>query len=111
MTSGLSTIAKISAKSEALISFPVSDIKDSSAELIVNYPAEYMGLASSVLIDNQDGVNTVTVRINRGITSITIPASSFRAFNDTWIEQINLTGASTDTQVTADVVTRDQIGV
>jgi len=111
LTSGIAPIAKISAKSEALISFPISDVKDGAAEKIINFPAQYGGLASSVLIDNQDSSNSVTVKINRGFQTITVPASTFRAFNDSWIEQINLTGASTNTQVTADIVSREQIGV
>lgn len=102
---------KISAKSEALISFPVSHVKDSSATKIINYPAEVLGLAQSVLIDNQDSANAVTVRINHGFQTITIPASGFRAFNDSWIEQLDLSGASTDTQVTAQIVGRDQLGI
>jgi len=111
MVSGLAIAPKISAKSEKLTSFPVSFVKDSSADLIINFPARVSGLAQSVLVDNQDGTNTVTVKINRGFQTITVPASAFRAFNDTWIEQIDLTGASTDTQITADVVPREQIGV
>jgi hypothetical protein len=110
MTSGLTLTPRISATSESLISFTVTDTKSTSAEKILNYPASQQGFASSVLIDNQDGSNSVTVRINRGINTITVPASGFRSFNGSWIEQINLTGASTDTQVTAQIVLRNNVG-
>ncbi len=110
MTSGITLAPRVSAKSEALVSFTVSDTKDGAGEKIINFPASFQGLAQSVLIDNQDSTNAVTVRINRGINSITIPASGFRAFNDSWIEQINLTGASTNCQVTSQIVLRSQLG-
>jgi len=110
MVSGLSIKPLISAKNDNLVGFQVSDIKPAGT-LIVNYPAEYLGLAQSLIVDNQDGGNAVTVRINRGITSITVPASQFRAFNDVWIEQIDLTGVATPVQISAIVVNRDQLKV
>lgn len=110
MTTGITLSPRISAKNENLISFTVVDLKTTSAEKIVNYPAQYLGVASSLMIDNQDATNSVTVRINRGVNTTTIPASSNRVFNDSWIEQVNVTGSSTDTQITAQVVQRDQLG-
>lgn len=94
----------MSAKNLTLVSFTVTDVKDSTGELIVSYPNSYLGLAQSVLVDNRDGTDAVTVRINRGIRSVTIAASSFRTFNDSWIEQLNLTGDSANCEVTAQVV-------
>jgi len=87
----------------------VIDLKTAAAALIVNYPASYQSLAQSILIDNQDAANPVTVRINRSTNVITIASSNFRAFNDAWIEQIDLTGTSTNTQVTAQVSPLRQI--
>jgi len=111
MTVGLTLSPRLSAKNLDLKLFTVTDIKDGAADLIVNYPAEYGGVAASVIVDNQDSTDLITVRINRGINTITIPAGEFRAFNDAWIEQINLTGAgNTDTQVTAQVALRTDIG-
>lgn len=109
MVSGISVLPKVSARNLELKLITVTNIKDSGNELIINYPATYQGLAQSVLIDNQDGTNAVTVRLNRTVNSITIGSADFRAFNDAWIEQINLTGASTNTQVTSQVAPLKQI--
>ena len=85
------------------------DLKTAAAPLIVNYPAQYQSLAQSLLIDNQDGANPVTLRLNRSVNTITLAAGNFRTFNDAWIEQIDLTGASTNTQVTAQISPLTQI--
>jgi len=112
MVTGLVLQNKVSAKKDDLVSQTTLNTKDSANALIINYPALFNGLASSVLIDNQDGANPVTVRINRNSAGTqTIPASGFRAFNDSFIEQIDLTGASTNTQVTAQVVTLKELGL
>ena len=87
----------------------MTDLKTAAAALIVNYPAQYQSLSNSLLIDNQDAANPVTVRLNRSINTITIAAGNFRTFNDAWIEQIDCTGASTNTQVTAQISPLTQI--
>ena len=109
MVSGLSVLPKISARNLDLKLNTVVDIKDTAAQLVINYPGSYLSLSNSVLIDNQDAVNAVTVQINKQLSSLTIAAGNFRAFNDAWIEQINLTGASTNTQVTAQISPLRQI--
>ena len=109
--SGISVQPQISARNLTLKLNTVSNIKDSGNPLVINYPALYLGLAQSVLIDNQDATNPVTVRINRGVNTITINSSQNRAFNDTWIEQLDLTGASTNTQVTSQISPLTQISV
>lgn len=87
----------------------VIDLKTTANPLIVNYPAQYQALSQSLLIDNQDAANAVTVSLNRSINQVTIAGGNFRAFNDAWIEQLNLTGPSTNTQVTAQVSPLTQI--
>jgi hypothetical protein len=109
MVSGIAILPKVSARNLNLKLNTVANIKDSGNELIINYPASYQSLAQSILVDNQDSANAVTLRINRGVNSITIGASDFRAFNDAWIEQINLSGASTNTQVTSQISPLRQI--
>ena len=109
MVSGISIQPNISARNLTLKLNTVSNIKDTGNPLVINYPALYLSLAQSVFIDNQDGANAVTVRINRGVNSITINSSQNRALNDAWIEQLDLTGASTNTQVTAQVAPLRQI--
>ena len=100
---------KISARNLSLKLNTVIDLKTTVNPLIVNYPAQYQSLAQSILIDNQDAANPVTVRLNRSTNTITIGGGNFRAFNDAWIEQIDLTGASTNTQLTAQISPLTQI--
>ena len=87
----------------------VVDLKTTAAQLIINYPAQHQGLSNSVMVDNQAAANNVTVRFNLQINSVTIAAGNFRVFNDAWIEQINLTGPSTNTQVTSQVSPIQQV--
>ncbi len=111
MVSGLAVLPKISAKNLDLKLNTVVDLKTVAAALIVNYPAQYQALAQSLLIDNQDAANAVTVRLNRQTNTITIAGGNFRIFNEAWIEQIDLTGPSTNTQVTAQVSPLSQISI
>ena len=86
--------------------------KNTANPLIINYPAQFQSLAQSVLIDNQDAANPVTVVINNtNQNTITIAGGNFRALNDAWIEQLNFTGASTNTQVTSQISPLTQISV
>ena len=108
--SGLSVLPKISARNLDLKLNTVVNTKTTAAPLIINYPAQFQSLAQSVLLDNQDAANNVTVMINNTFqNTITIGPGNFRALNDAWIEQLNLTGPSTNTQVTAQVSPLRQI--
>jgi hypothetical protein len=109
LVSGLSVLPKVSARNLSLKLNTVIDLKTAAAALIVNYPAQYQSLSQSLLIDNQDAANAVTVRLNRSTNTITIAGGNFRTFNDAWIEQIDLTGPSTNTQVTAQISPLRQI--
>ena len=111
MVSGLTVLPKISARNLDLKLNTVVNIKNTANPLVINYPAMFLSLSNSVLVDNQDGANAVTVQINRQLSNLTIAAGNFRAFNDAWIEQINLTGQSTNTQVTSQVSPLSQIGI
>lgn len=103
MVTGLVTQPLISAKNLSLKLRTVVDLKTTAAQLVINYPALHQGLSNSVMVDNQDAANAVTVRFNLQINAVVIAAGNFRTFNDAWIEQINLTGPSTNTQVTSQV--------
>ena len=109
MVTGLAVLPQVSARNLNLKLNTVIDLKTTAAALIVNYPAQYQALSQSLLIDNQDAANAVTVRLNRSTNVVTIASSNFRAFNDAWIEQIDLTGPSTNTQVTSQVAPLTQI--
>jgi hypothetical protein len=110
LVSGLAVLPKVSARNLTLQLNTVVQTKNTGAALIINYPAQYQSLAQSLLIDNQDAANPVTVMINNTFqNTVTIAPGNFRAFNDAWIEQLNLTGASTNTQVTAQIAPLKQI--
>ena len=99
----------MSAKNLSLKLRTVVNLKTTAGQLVINYPALHQGLSNSVMVDNQDAANAVTVRFNLQINSVTIAAGNFRVFNDAWIEQINLTGPSTNTQVTSQVSPIQQV--
>jgi len=109
LVTGLATQPLISARNLDLKLRTVVDLKTTAAQLIINYPAQHLGLSNSVMVDNQDAANAVTVRFNLQINSITIGGGNFRTFNDAWIEQINLTGPSTNTQITSQITPLTQI--
>ena len=109
MVTGLAMQPLVSARNLNLKLRTVVDLKTVAGEVIINFPASHLGLSNSVLIDNQDAANPVTIRFNRQINTTTLAAGNFRAFNDAWIEQINLTGTSTNVQVTSQVAPLDQI--
>ena len=111
MVTGLAVLPQISARNLNLKLNTVIDLKTTANPLIVNYPAQYQSLSQSLLIDNQDAANAVTVRLNRSTNTVTIAGSNFRAFNDAWIEQLNLVGLSTNTQVTSQISPLTQISV
>ena len=99
----------MSAKNLSLKLRTVVNLKTTAGQLVINYPALHQGLSNSVMVDNQDAANAVTVRFNLQINSVTIAGGNFRVFNDAWIEQINLTGPSTNTQVTSQVSPIQQV--
>jgi len=109
LVTGLVTQPLISAKNLGLKLRTVVNLKTTAAQLVINYPALHQGLSNSVMIDNQDAVNAVTVRFNLQINAVVIAGGNFRTFNDAWIEQINLTGPSTNTQVTSQVSPIQQV--
>jgi hypothetical protein len=111
LVSGLSVLPKVSARNLDLKLNTIVAVKNTAAALVINYPASFQSLSNSVLVDNQDAVNAVTVQINRQLSNLTIAAGNFRAFNDAWIEQLNLTGPSTNTQITSQISPLTQLGI
>ncbi len=109
MVTGLVTQPLISARNLSLKLRTVVDLKTTAAQLVINYPALHQALSNSVMIDNQDAANAVTVRFNLQINAVTIPAGGQRIFNDAWIEQVNCTGPSTNTQITSQVSPIQQV--
>ena len=72
MVSGLAVLPKVSARNLNLKLNTVIDLKTTANPLIVNYAASYQSLSNSLLIDNQDAANAVTLRLNRSVNTITI---------------------------------------
>ena len=71
MVSGLAVLPKVSARNLDLKLNTVIDLKTTAAALVVNYAASYQSLSNSLMIDNQDAANAVTVRLNRSVNTIT----------------------------------------
>ena len=111
MVSGLAVLPIISAKNLELKLRTVVNLKTTANPLIINYPALQQALAQSIMLDNQDGANPCTVKINGQTNTITIPGGGTRIFNEAWIEQVDITGASTNVQVTSQVSPLQQISV
>jgi len=111
LVSGLAVLPIISAKNLDLKLRTVVNLKTTANPLIINYPALQQALAQSIMLDNQDGANPCTVKINGQTNTITIPGGGTRIFNEAWIEQVDITGASTNVQVTSQVSPLQQISV
>jgi len=111
LVSGLAVLPIISAKNLELKLRTVVNLKTTVNPLIINYPALQQALAQSIMIDNQDGANPCTVKINGQTNTITIPGGGTRIFNEAWIEQVDITGVSTNVQVTSQVSPLQQISV
>ena len=103
MVSGLAVLPIISAKNLELKLRTVVNLKTTGNPLIINFPASQQALSQSLMIDNQDAANPCTVKINGQTNTITIPGGGTRIFNEAWIEQVDITGASTNVQVTSQV--------
>ena len=111
MVSGLAVLPIISAKNLELKLRTVVNLKTTANPLIINYPALQQALAQSIMLDNQDGANPCTVKINGQTNTITIPGGGTRIFNEAWIEQVDITGASSNVQVSSQVSPLQQISV
>ena len=76
------------------------------ATVVIDFKSSFQGLAKSVLIDNRDGVNVATYRVNsRGAILRTIRAASSRVLDDFPVELIEINaGAGDVVQVSAEVV-------
>jgi len=111
LVSGLAVLPIISAKNLDLKLRTVVNLKTTVNPLIINFPALQQALSQSIMIDNQDGANPCTVKINGQTNTITIPGGGTRIFNEAWIEQVDITGASTNVQVTSQVSPLQQISV
>ena len=84
-------------------SFPTVDHIATGATTTIVYPSQYMGVAISAAIINQDGTNTCTISLN-GSTSFTLSAGGSFNVNDQNIISVKITaGAAGGVDVVAQV--------
>jgi len=90
-------------KDVTLESFPTVDNIAAGATTTIVYPSQYMGVAISVAIINQDSANTCSISLN-GSTAFNLSASGQFNVNDQNIISVKITaGAAAITNVVAQV--------
>jgi len=90
-------------KDVTLESFPTVDHIATGATTTIVYPGQYMGVAISVAIINQDGVNACTISLN-GSTSFSLSSGAQFNVNDQNIISVKITaGAAGGVDVVAQV--------
>jgi hypothetical protein len=90
-------------KDVTLESFPTVDHIATGATASVVYPSQYMGVAISVAIINQDGTNACTISLN-GSTSFSLSSGAQFNVNDQNIISVRITaGAAGGVDVVAQV--------
>lgn len=80
---------------------------------IINFKAEFRGIARAVSFVNRDAANVATVFINNDrINSFTIAANSTFNFNDQWCEQIEIVaGAAGGVNLFMEIVPEQELGL
>ncbi len=108
---GLVLSVKKGPRDEKLTSRPITISVPAGTNRIVNFPAEFMALASGIQIINRDGANPITITINNDvINSFTIPASGSVGLSDQWIEQIQvIAGAAGVTVIQSQVTPLNEV--
>jgi hypothetical protein len=90
-------------KDVTLESFPTVDNIAAGATTTIVYPSQYLGVAISVAIINQDSANTCSISLN-GSTAFNLSASGQFNVNDQNIVSVTITaGAAAITNVVAQV--------
>ena len=90
-------------KDVTLESFPTVDHIATGATTTIVYPSQYMGVAISAAIINQDGTNTCTISLN-GSVSFSLSAGGSFSVNDQNIVSVKVTaGAAGGVDVIAQV--------
>lgn len=89
-------------KSNVPLLFPVTVSIPAGTTRVISFPNEFLGVAVSIMIQNESGAGAASYQIG-GQTQATIqvPATSFRAIDDTQIKIISITadaGAQTIVQ-------------
>lgn len=83
------------------------------ATRIINFKAEFRGLARSVSFFNRDGVNNATVILNNDrINTFTVASNGTFTLNDQWCEQIEIiAGAAGLVNTFSEIVPESDLGL
>jgi len=100
-------------RNENVRSYNATIVVPAAALRIVNFKAEFRGIARSVSILNGDAANSITVFLNNDrINPLVLNASSQFNMNDMWIEQVELTaGAAGATRIFIEIVPESELGL
>ncbi|AXH78860.1 MAG: hypothetical protein [Circular genetic element sp.] len=79
-------------KDTSIESFPIFITIPANTTRIVTFPTEFNAIAIALQIENQDGANAASYRINSSTNPmINLPASNFRSFSDMNIVSVTVT--------------------
>jgi len=79
-------------KDTSIESFPIFITIPAATTRVVTFPTEFNAVAISLQIENQDGANAASYRINSSTNPmINLPASNFRSFSDMNIVSVTVT--------------------
>jgi hypothetical protein len=79
-------------KDTSIESFPIFITIPQATTRIVTFPTEFNAVAIALQIENQDGANAASYRINSSTNPmINLPASNFRSFSDMNIVSVTVT--------------------
>ena len=79
-------------KDTSIESFPIFITIPQATTRIVTFPTEFNAVAIALQIENQDGANAASYRINSSTNPmINLPASNFRSFADMNIVSVTVT--------------------
>jgi hypothetical protein len=79
-------------KDTSIESFPIFITIPANTTRVVTFPTEFNAVAISLQIENQDGTNAASYRINSSTNPlINLPASNFRSFSDMNIVSVTVT--------------------
>tara|TARA_R110002096_G_scaffold296881_1_gene491424 strand:- start:279 stop:635 length:357 start_codon:yes stop_codon:yes gene_type:complete len=79
-------------KDTSIESFPIFITVPANTTRVVTFPTEFNAVAIALQIENQDGANAASYRINSSTNPmINLPASNFRSFSDMNIVSVTVT--------------------
>lgn len=110
---GLILGLKFGPRDQNLSSYTIPITILAGATRVVNFYAEFHGIARSIEVINRDAANTALVILNNDrINTFTIATSQQQGFNDQWCEQIEITaGAAGAVNLFIELVPNKDLGL